>query len=123
MPLKCIRRPKSPNWIMRGTIRGIRVEESTGTGDRKRAEEVRASREAELFKQSVYGRRATKTFAEAALSYQEIGGRHGTGGERRFLAQIIRHFATTPLAQIDLDALDRGAAKLFPHAAPSTRNR
>jgi integrase len=121
--LKCIRRPKSPNWIMRGTIRGIRIEESTGTSDRRRAEEIRANREDELYKQSIYGRRATKTFAEAALSYQEIGGRHCDGGERRFLARIIRHFGTTPLGQIDLDALDRGAAKLFPDAAPSTRNR
>ena len=65
MPLRLVRRAKSPNWIIRGTVRGIRVEESTGT-NRRVAEEIRAKREAELLAQSVYGRHATCTFAEAA---------------------------------------------------------
>jgi integrase len=39
------------------------------------------------------------------------------------LAPVIRHFATTPLAQIDQDALDRGARILFPTASAATRNR
>jgi hypothetical protein len=107
MPLQLKRRPKSPYWIIRGTIRGIRVEESTGTGERRVAEEIRAKREAELLAQSVYGRRATATFAEAALSYLE------NGGSRRFLEPVIKHFSTIALAKIDQDALDRGARKLF----------
>lgn len=117
MPLKLVRRPKSPHWIIRGTLRGIRVEESTGVGDRRAAEEIRAKREAEILAQSVYGRRATATFAEAALSYLE------QGGSRRFLEPVIRHFGTTALAKIDQDALDRGARKLFPKASAATRNR
>ena len=48
MPLKIVRRPKSPYWIIRGTLRGIRLEESTGTDDKKAAEEIRAKREAEI---------------------------------------------------------------------------
>jgi hypothetical protein len=95
MSLRLIRRPKSPNWVMRGTIRGIRIEESTGTGNRKLAEEIRAKREAELLAQSVYGRGATATFAEAALSYLE------NSGNKRFLAKVLRYFGTTPLAKID----------------------
>lgn len=117
MPLEIKRRPKSPYWIIRGTVRGIRVEESTGTSDRRVAEEIRAKREAELLTQSVYGRRATATFAEAALSYLQHD------GAARFLDPIIRHFGVTPLAQIDQDALDRGAKKLLPKAAAATRNR
>jgi len=117
MSLKLVRRPKSPHWIIRGTIRGIRVEESTGTSDKRIAEEIRAKREAELLAQSVYGRRATATFAEAALSYLE------QGGASRFLEPIIRHFGTSPLAQIDQDAIDKGARKLFPNATAATRNR
>jgi integrase len=117
MSLKCVRRPRSPNFILRGTVRGIRVEESTGTNDRKIAEEIRAKREAELIAQSVYGRRAVATFAEAALSYLQ------QGGSGRFLNPIISHFGTTPLAQIDQDALDRAAAKLYPNVSGSTRNR
>lgn len=117
MPLKLVRRPRSPYWVIRGTLRGIRVEESTGTGDRRAAEEIRAKREAAILAESVYGRRATATFAQAAVSYMEAG------GSKRFLAPVIKHFGTLPLAQIDQDALDRGARKLFPKAAPATLNR
>ena len=117
MPLKLIRRPRSPYWIIRGTLRGIRVEESTGVSDRRAAEEIRAKREAEVLAQSVYGRRAVATFAEAAVSYLEHG------GSTRFIEPVIKYFGTTPLAQIDQDALDRGARKLFPKTSPATRNR
>jgi integrase len=117
VPLQLKRRPKTPYWIIRGTLRGIRVEESTGTSDRNVAEEIRARREAEILEQSVYGRRATATFARAAVSYLE------NGGSKRFAGPVISHFGTTPLVKIDQDALDAGAKRLFPHASPATRNR
>jgi hypothetical protein len=104
MPIRLVRRPKSPNWILRGTLR---VEESTGTDNKKVAEEIRAKREAEILAQSVYGRRATATFAEAALSYLE------NGGNKRFLDKVISHFGTTALAKIDQDAIDIGARKVL----------
>src|SRR5215831_15803957 len=71
--LRLVRRPKSPNWVIRGSLRGRRVEESTRTDDKKIAEEIRARREAEILTESVYGRRATATFAQAALNYLEQG--------------------------------------------------
>jgi integrase len=117
MPIKIVRRPKSPNWIMRGTLRGIRIEESTGTDDKKIAEEIRAKREAEILAQSIYGRRATATFAEAALSYLE------QGGSKRYLNKPIAYFGTTPLARIEQEAIDRGARKLYPGTSDSTRVR
>ena len=117
MPLRLVERPKSPYWIIRGTLRGIRVEESTGTSKRRAAEEILIKREAEILEQSIHGRRATATFAAAALSYLE------QGGSKRFTAPVIRHFGTLPLARIDQDALDQGAKKVYPNASPSTRNR
>jgi hypothetical protein len=51
MSLRLVRRPKSPYWIVRGTVRGIRVEESTGTSEKRVAEEIRAKREAEILAQ------------------------------------------------------------------------
>jgi integrase len=117
MPIRLVRRPKSPNWIIRGTLRGIRVEESTGTDNKKVAEEIRAKREAEILAQSIYGRRATTTFAEAALSYLE------NGGNKRFLDKVIRHFGKMPLAKIDQDAIDVGARKVYPNVSAATRNR
>jgi integrase len=117
MPLRLVKRPKSPYWIVRGSIRGIRIEESTGTPDRRVAEEIRAKREAEIHTELIYGKQATVTFAHAVQSYLE------NAGSRRFLAPILQHFGTTQLACIDQDALDLGARKLFPDTSPSTRNR
>src|SRR5215831_17281113 len=93
MPIKLDKRPKSPFWVMRGTIRGIRVEETTGTADKKVAEEVRAMREAKILEQSIHGRVATVSFAEAALSYIDHG------GSKRFLDKVVEHFTTTPLGE------------------------
>jgi integrase len=117
MSLRLVRRPKSPHWIIRGTVRRVRVEESSGTSDKRVAEEIRAKREAQILAESVYGRRATATFAEAALSYLEAG------GNKKFLEPVIKHFGTTPLARIDQDAIDHGARKLYPLVSSSTRNR
>jgi integrase len=117
MPLRLVRRPKSPNWIIRGTLRRIRVEESTGTDNKKVAEEIRAKREAEILAESIYGRPATATFAQAALSYLE------QGGSKRYLHRVINHFGTTALVQINQDAIDRGARKLYPKVSNSTRVR
>ena len=102
---------------MRGTLRGIRIEESTGTYDKRAAEEIRAKREAEILAQSIYGRRATATFAEAALSYLEIG------GSKRFLEPVLRHFGTTPLVQIDQYAIELGARKVYPDVSNATLDR
>jgi integrase len=117
MPLKLVRRPNTPTWVIRGTLRGVRVEESTGTGNRTAAEEICAKRETEILKASIYGRAATASFAEAALSYLQ------QGGSRKFLQPVIQYFKTTPLAKIDQDAIEEGAGKLFPNASPATRNR
>src|SRR4051812_46904213 len=115
--LRLVHRAKSPHWIIRGTIRGIRIEESTRTVKRGLAEEIRAKREAELLTQSVYGRRATCTFAEAVLSYLEAG------GSKRFLEPIVRYFGNTPLARIEQEVIERGARKLYPGTSNATRDR
>ncbi len=117
MPLTLKRRHGSPNWYLRGSVRGLIVDESTGTGDRKAAEEIRAVREAELIKRSVHGDSATRTFAEAALSYMEAG------GERAHLASILKVIGKKPLVAIHQAEIEALAKKLKPQAAPSTLNR
>jgi len=62
MPIRIVRRAKSPNWIIRGTLRGVRVEESTGTDNKKIADEIRAKRESEILAQSIYGRGSGRRF-------------------------------------------------------------
>lgn len=123
MALTIVRRPKSPNWIIRGTVRGIRIEETTGTSNKEAAEALRIQRENELLTESIYGKKATVTFAVAALDYVEHGGRNGDGGETRFLQPLVDHFSTALLRDIEQDAIDVAAKKLFPKAGPATRNR
>lgn len=117
MPLKLVQRHSSPYWYIRGTVRGISVDESTGVSDRQAAEEIRILREAEVLKRSIHGDSATRTFAEAALSYMEAG------GEREHLGPLLKHFAKTKLAAIGQAEIDAAAAKLKPGLSPATLNR
>jgi hypothetical protein len=85
MPLRLVRRSKTPYSVVRGTVRAIRIQESAGTDNKKTAEEIRAKREAEILAEAEYGRRATATFAQAALSYLQ------QGGSRHYLNEIISY--------------------------------
>ena len=117
MPLTLKRRHGSPSWYIRGSIRGLIVDESTGTGDRRAAEEILTLRSAELLTRSVHGDSATRTFAEAALSYMEAG------GEKEHLAPILRILGKRPLGSIGQAEVEGLAKKLQPTGAPATVNR
>src|SRR5262245_10569721 len=117
--LKLVHRSYSPYWIIRGSIKGQRFEESTGTSDKRLAEEICAKRALEIHSEHIFGRAPTATFAEAALSYLEARGSKPV----RFLGPVIEHFGTTLLARIDLVAIERGARKLFPDGSSATLNR
>jgi integrase len=117
MPLKVVQRHGSPNFYLRGTIRGVAVDETTGTDDRQRAEEIRIRRESEILDRRIHGTRKTATFLEATVMYLE------DGGPSRFVDIVARHFGTTPLSSIDQDAIDRAARKLYPGRSASTWNR
>ncbi len=118
---------RSPHWYIRGHVRGIRVFETSGTDDRAAAETIRIRREAALLERSLFGRAASVSFAEAALSYLEAG------GEARFLGRydektgkwslLIGHFGVRPIAEINQSAADEAARLLHPKAGPATRKR
>ena len=122
MPLKLLHRKRSPFWIIRGTVRGVRYEESTGVIDRRDAEEIRIKREAEILVHAIHGRPAATSFAEAVVSYLETGGRHGTGGSKQFMKAVLEHLGNRPLADIGLEDIERGARITYPRASPATRN-
>ena len=117
MSIKIYARPGRNALYLRGTVRGQRVFESTGTSDPAVAEEIRIKREAELLHRSVHGVGVTATFAEAAIGYMEAG------GERRYLGPLIQYFGKTKLVAINQDAIDRAARVLKPDAGPATINR
>lgn len=116
MPLKLVKR-HGANWYIRGTIRGVTVDETTGTDDKGRAEEIRIRREAEILDRSIHGVRKTATFLEASVQYLL------EGGDKRFVNIVARHFGTMPLADVDQGAIDRAARVLYPNASAATRNR
>jgi integrase len=102
---------------LRGTLRGIRVRESTGVNDKAVAEEIRAKREWEILQSSVHGVKAGGTFLAGVTAYLE------NGGEARFLQPLIDHFGSTPLAKIDQAAIDKAAKTIYPSLAPATLDR
>lgn len=117
MALKLIRRKDSPNWWLRGSIRGISVYESTGIADRETAEIILTIRSKEVLDESIFGRKVNATFDQAAESYLQ------GGGSPRFLPALRKHFGTKPLRKLRQNDLDAAALKLFPNASPETRNR
>jgi integrase len=117
MPLKLVKRHGSPNWYIRGTVRGVLVEESTGISSREAAEALRTKREWEITQGSIFGRRAVANFAEAAGDYMN------GGGERRFMTPILHEIGLVLLSDIDQVLIEKTARKLYPDCAPATLNR
>ncbi|MBY6057102.1 site-specific integrase [Leisingera daeponensis] len=124
MPLILFRRKNSQgkptgNFVIRGTLAGQSIYESTGVSDKKAAEIIRVRRSAEIIERATLGKSATLTFAEAALTYME------SGGETRFIGPLLLHFGEkTRLAHVDNEAANKAArAILMPDAAPATINR
>lgn len=118
MPLKLVRRHNSPYWYLRGSVRGIRVDESTGTGEKKQAEQIRIKREGQLLQRSIHGDTAVRTFAEAALSYMEAG------GDPQFVDPLLDYFGQkTLVASIGQGEIEDAARKLCPGLSAATQNR
>lgn len=118
MPIKLVppRAGKSPNWTLRGTHLGVRVDQTTGTSDKRTATKALAKVKDDI-ERGAFSRPGAPTFVSAALRYIELG------GERRFVLLLAEHFKNTPLAHIDQDAIDGAAIALYPHATAATRNR
>jgi integrase len=118
MPLKVVppRTGKSPNYTIRGTYLGVRVDRTAGTPDLKTARRVKKRIETEI-ERGALEPRGGKTFAVAALAYLRAGADH------RFIDTLAAHFGNAPLARIDQTAIDEAAHVLYPDASPATRNR
>jgi integrase len=118
MPIKVVRHPDSPNLYLRGSVRGHRVYETTGTADPAAAEALRIRKEKELLDRSIYGERVTRSFAAAALAYMEAPG--ATLREGRFIFPLVDALGQMTLEQITQERLDEYVARRFKGRAPST---
>jgi integrase len=118
LPLKLCppRTDKSPNWTLRGTYPGVRVNQTAGTADGKLARKILAKVKDEI-ERGAFSKSGAPTFAAAALKYIEAG------GDERFILKLADHFGEMPLARIDQAAIDQAAIALYPCATPATRNR
>ncbi len=119
MPLELYppRPGKSPNYSIRGTYLGVGpIDRTTGTPDRKKANEALKALKAEI-ERGAFVPKGALTFAEAALAYLNVG------GDDRFLRPLTEHFQRMPLASIGQDEIDEAALILYPDASPATRNR
>jgi integrase len=131
MPLKLIppRAGYSANWRIRGTVRGRYINSTTGTPNKDIAEAIRIKEENRLLTESVFGARAVKTFAEAAISYVES--RQPKGVQRDCLIGHVRRdgnisrclvtdFEGVLVADVDQEMVNRVRATRCAHMKPGT---
>ncbi len=115
--LKLVRRPDSAHWHIRGTLRGVRVRESTGTDSRPHAEAVLARRQQEILDRATFGEERTATWAEAVNLYLDLG------GDARYLKPLVERWGTWRLAAITALEIARAGREIYPGCKPSTLDR
>lgn len=103
-------------WHYEFSLDGKRYRGSTGQTDKKEAEKV-----AERIK--AQNRLAVKAPADHLSFAQCVNLYVKDGGEQRFLAPILRHFAKTLVKNINGLVVREAAKRLYPKAEPSTWNR
>jgi integrase len=113
---------KTPNYEIRGTYLGVRVEQSSGTAKRRIARQRADALERAIERGEWPPKAETRagdvpTFLTAAVAYLEAD------GTRRYVTALIKHFGETPLTAIDQAAVDAAALALRPNTTGATRNR
>lgn len=133
MGLTLTKRKRSPFWYVRGTVKGLKILESTGIPHANRArptkiaEDYRDKRAREIESAAVYGRSHSATFLDAAVSYLE------GGGSPRFLGEfdeetqawsgLIGKVGGKELKALDQSYLNAVASELYPNCTAATINR
>src|SRR5882672_3389414 len=122
----------SPNYRLRGTVRGIAVNETTGTADKSLAEALRIKREAALLEESVLGPRLSRKFSDAAVGYAEairpghtqLAAIVGTNRRDGSLTPcLVSDFGALLCSKIDQEVVDRIIRTRFKTAAAATLQR
>ena len=118
MPLKLQppRPGKTPNYSIRGTYYGVRVDRTAGTPDRKKAQQA-LNKIKEDIERGAYTPKGAVTFQRATLDYLRAG------GDPTFLDPIVSRLGSKAAADIDQAEIDATADALYPNASNATRNR
>jgi hypothetical protein len=119
MPLTLVppKAGRTPNYRVRGTYLGIRVDRSTETCDKAKARQFHAALKAAI-ERGAFAEKSALTVAAAMTAYVQAG------GENRFLGPILRYFGKgSTVDAIDQVGADSAATALYPRATAATRNR
>jgi hypothetical protein len=119
MPLSLVspKPGRTPNYRIRGTYLGVRLDRSAETRNKTKARKLLAAIEAAI-ERGAFAQKPALTLAAAVTAYVQAG------GESRFLGPILRYFGKgATVVEIDQVAADSVAAAIYPRAKPGTRNR
>ena len=118
------RRPNSRCWWTRFTTPdGKEVRRSTGTEDKKDAEEYEAKLKQELWRVARLGEKPKRTWPEAVVRWlEETEHKASRQDDINLLRWLDGHFGALLLDEITTDRIDQ-AAKARKGTAPATKNR
>lgn len=116
------RRPNSGFWWVRFTVGGRRIRQSTGTANRKQAEEYETVLRSRLWREKRLGQ-PQHTVAEAAERYLSEA-QHDTTKDAQRLGWFLQNkaFANLPLTELTREVLESARAKLTEGRSHSTCN-
>lgn len=106
--MSLFKRKDSPNWWVKFSLNGRRVQESTGTSDKAKAQEYHDKLKASLWDQARLGVKPRRTWKEAVLRYlSETEHKKSRRGDIAALRWVDRHFGALSLDEISRDRIDR----------------
>jgi len=105
--MSLFRRKDSPNWwVDIRTATGRRIQSSTGTSDRRRAQEYHDRLKAEIWDQTRLGVRPRRSWREAAVRWiDEKQGKATLDDDRSHLRWLDPHLGSKWLDEIDIDMI------------------
>jgi integrase len=104
-------------WHYSFTVDGKRYRESSGTSEKRLAEDIAIKHEGRVRRAAVHGAEAVLTFAEALNLYAQ------DGKDTRFTIPLLDHFGKWKVSAITGPEIRKAAKILYPNAAPATWNR
>ncbi|PDT47281.1 site-specific integrase [Sinorhizobium fredii] len=111
------KRPGSDVWHFSFTVDGKRKRKSSGTTDKRLAEDIAIKHEARVRRAVVHGTEAVLTFAEALDLYVT------DGKSTRFTVPLFDYFEKWKVKDITGPEIRKAAKIIYPDASPATWNR
>ena len=123
--MSLFQRKDSPHWWIKLTHGGRRIQQSTGTTDRAKAQEYHDRLKASLWDQARLGVKPQHTWNEAVVRFlAETSHKASQADDKAHLRWLDRHLNGLELGKINRDLLDRiRAARLAEGLKNSTVNR